>query len=214
MALRTPTFRYSCGPSATGTPHRGHELAGRQRRALRAGEEARRPAACARRRPRPARRWRRAATSTGSVSPAGDAVARLPPIVPVVADLRAARRCEPPGPAPGTSAGERRLEQLARRWCGPRGRPSPSATSPAPQLGDPAQREQPIGPAVAVVDTRPSGRCRRRRRRSPGRRPAPPALPRARSAREQSRWGARRRPRATTRPRLSSAWPWRPDGPP
>ena len=89
IALRTPTFRNSCGPSAR---HHGlhDELAGLERGALRADEE------LVDRQDRVSPRTDRttiaasSADSTGSRSPAGDPVPRLPPMRGGVADLRRA----------------------------------------------------------------------------------------------------------------------------
>ena len=84
IALRTPTLRNSCWPRRTGT-RTATMSSHRATSALRFGpvknscdRASRRPPA------RPARRRHPAPTSTGSVSPAGDAVPRLPPIVPAL----------------------------------------------------------------------------------------------------------------------------------
>jgi hypothetical protein len=83
MALRTPTLRNSCGPAASGTRTAVTSSPGAS--AVRLGPTTssdtgtvRVPAADA-----TSTRASRA-NSAGSVSPAGDAVARLPPIVPVL----------------------------------------------------------------------------------------------------------------------------------
>ena len=85
MALRVPTLRNSCGPRSTGTRTAVDQLA---RRAAPSASDPVTNSATGTRRGVPAGRGSSttasSAASTGSVSPAGDAVPRLPPIVPAL----------------------------------------------------------------------------------------------------------------------------------